>query len=88
MRMLYNNNVKSRLRKIEGQVRGVLKLMEENKDCKEVVNQLSAVRNASDKALAYIVAVNLQECLRQSEESDDDHTALVDEAVNLLVKSR
>ena len=86
--MIYTDNVKSRLRKIEGQVRGVLKLMEENKDCKEVVHQLTAVRNASDKALAYIVAVNLQECLKQSENSDGTQSNSVDEAVNLLVKSR
>ena len=86
--MIYTDNVKSRLRKIEGQVRGVLKLMEENKDCKEVVHQLTAVRNASDKALAYIVAMNLQECLQQSENSDGTQTSSIDEAVNLLVKSR
>lgn len=83
--MHYTNNVKSRLRKIEGQVRGVLKLMEANKECKDVVAQLSAIRNASDKALAYIVAMNLQECMQTEA---PDQTDLIDEAVNLLVKSR
>lgn len=83
--MYYSNNVKSRLRKIEGQIRGVLKLMEANKECKDVVAQLSAVRNASDKALAYIVALNLQECMQSD---TPNQTELVDEAVNLLVKSR
>ncbi|UUZ90764.1 metal-sensing transcriptional repressor [Paenibacillus sp. P25] len=59
----YTDEIKTRLRRIEGQVRGVLRLMEEGKSCKEVVAQLSAVRNASDKAIAQIVAENLQQCI-------------------------
>jgi len=48
--MEYDDNVILRLKRIEGQVRGVLKMMEEGKDCKDVVEQLSAVRSAADKA--------------------------------------
>ncbi|WP_240417752.1 metal-sensitive transcriptional regulator [Paenibacillus periandrae] len=84
----YTEDMKKRLRRIEGQVRGVLRLMEEGKPCKEVVSQLSAVRNASDKALAQIVAVNLQQCLLEEQAAGRDTSKLVQEAVELLVKSR
>lgn len=84
----YTEDMKKRLRRIEGQVRGVLRLMEEGKTCKEVVSQLSAVRNASDKALAQIVAVNLQQCLLEEQAAGRDTSKLVQEAVELLVKSR
>lgn len=84
----YSEDLKRRLKRIEGQVRGVLRLMEEGKSCKDVVSQLSAVRNASDKAIAQIVADNLQHCLLK-EQADGHHTEkLVQEAVELLVKSR
>lgn len=84
----YSNELKTRLRRIEGQVRGVLRLMDEGKSCKEVVSQLSAVRNASDKAIAQIVANNLQQCLLLEQEAGGDTDKLVKEAVELLVKSR
>ncbi|MHA0858061.1 metal-sensitive transcriptional regulator [Paenibacillus sp. CMAA1364] len=84
----YNEDLKKRLRRMEGQVRGVLRLMEEGKSCKEVVSQLSAVRNGSDKAIAHIVAENLQHCLLEEHHEGKDTQRIVQEAVELLVKSR
>ncbi|MNI14107.1 Copper-sensing transcriptional repressor CsoR [compost metagenome] len=84
----YTNEMKTRLRKIEGQIRGVLRLMEEGKSCKDVVGQLAAVRNASDKAMALIVAENLQQCILEEQAAGGDTSKLVKEAVELLVKSR
>ena len=85
----YTDAMKTRLRRIEGQIRGVLRLMEEGKPCKEVVAQMSAVRNASDKAIAQIVAENLQQCLLAEQAAGNlDTGKLVQEAVELLVKSR
>ncbi|MFX3632719.1 MAG: metal-sensitive transcriptional regulator [Candidatus Pristimantibacillus sp.] len=84
----YNDQIKTRLRKIEGQVRGVLRLMEEGKSCKDVVSQLSAVRNAADKALAQIVAENLQQCILEEQQAGRDSSKVVQEAIELLVKSR
>ncbi|KYG93113.1 metal-sensitive transcriptional regulator [Paenibacillus jamilae] len=84
----YSDELKTRLRRIEGQVRGVLRLMDEGKSCKDVVSQLSAVRNASDKAIAQIVAENLQRCILEEQESGGDMDKLVKEAIQLLVKSR
>ena len=88
MPMQYDENVKRRLGRVEGQVRGVLKMMEEEKNCKDVVSQLSAIRNAVDKAIAYIVAVNLEQCILEERESGKDTGKLVQEAVELLIKSR
>ncbi|MGO0060408.1 metal-sensitive transcriptional regulator [Brevibacillus fluminis] len=84
----YGEDIKRRLLRIEGQVRGVLKMMEEQRNCKEVVAQLTAIRNASDKAIAQIVAENLQRCLLEEQASGKDTGAIVREAVDLLVKSR
>lgn len=84
----YSDEIKTRLRRIEGQVRGVLRLMDEAKPCKDVVSQLSAVRNAADKAIAQIVAENLKQCLLAEAAEGGDPDRLVKEAVELLVKSR
>ncbi|MFS1511282.1 metal-sensitive transcriptional regulator [Chengkuizengella sp. SCS-71B] len=86
--MEYGEDVKRRLKRLEGQVRGVLNMMEEEKPCKDVVSQLSAVRSAADKAIAYVVAVNLENCILEEQEKGNDTSKLVKEAVDLLVKSR
>lgn len=84
----YNDDLKKRLRRLEGQVRGVLRLMEERKNCKDVITQLSAVRSAADKAIATIVAENLEQCIIEEQASGGDTKKIVKEAIELLVKSR
>lgn len=86
--MEYDDKIKHRLRRIEGQVRGVLRMIEENKDCSEVVTQLSAARNALDRTAALIVSTNLEYCIREATKNGDETEKLIDEAVQLLVKSR
>lgn len=50
---------------------------------------MSAVRNASDKAIAQIVAENLQQCILAEQAAGNMDTGkMVKEAVELLVKSR
>lgn len=86
--MKYDDDMKRRLRRAEGQIRGVLKMMEENKNCKDVVSQLSAVRSAVDKTLALVVAINLEQCIHEELEKGGDTSNVVQEAVGLLIKSR
>ncbi|MGO4184149.1 cytoplasmic protein [Paenibacillus sp. FSL A5-0031] len=88
MAYVYTDEMKTRLRRIEGQVRGVLRLMDEQQSCKDVVSQLSAVRNAADKAMAQIVAENLHQCIIEEQSAGGDTNKLVKEAIELLVKSR
>ncbi|MGG1636595.1 metal-sensitive transcriptional regulator [Paenibacillus sp. FSL K6-3182] len=88
MAYVYTDEMKTRLRRIEGQVRGVLRLMDEQQSCKDVVSQLSAVRNAADKAMAQIVAENLHQCIIEEQSTGGDTNKLVKEAIELLVKSR
>jgi len=86
--MKYDEQMSRRLRRVEGQIRGILKMMEEEKNCKDVVSQLSAARSAIDKTMALVVAVNLEHCLQEQIETGGDTNKLVQEAVELLVKSR
>ncbi|MBT2763047.1 metal-sensitive transcriptional regulator [Paenibacillus sp. ISL-20] len=86
--MDYNDQMKNRVKRIEGQLRGILKMMEENKDCKDVITQLSATRTAIDRTIGVVVSSNLVECVQKAKESGQDTEKLVVEAVNLLVRSR
>ena len=86
--MKYDNKSINRIKRIEGQIRGILRMMEEEKDCKDVVTQLSAVRSAVDRAIGVIVSDNLIECINNLDRDTDNVDELIQEAVNLIVKSR
>ena len=53
----------SRLRRAEGQIGGVIRMLEQGRDCKEVVTQLAAVSRALDRAGFSVVASGLKQCL-------------------------
>ncbi|MFJ8069909.1 metal-sensitive transcriptional regulator [Peribacillus sp. NPDC096447] len=86
--MEYNKSSIHRLKRIEGQIKGVLRMMEQGKDCMEIVTQLSAARNAIDRTMGVIVSANLEQCVRENVEKGESTDHLVKEAVNLLIKSR
>ncbi len=56
-----------RLRRAEGQVRGVQQMLAEGRDCRDIVTQLSAVSKALDQAGFVLVAAGLTWCLSDPE---------------------
>jgi DNA-binding FrmR family transcriptional regulator len=84
----YNKEIVNRLKRIEGQVRGSIRLLEEQQECKSVVTQLSAIRSAVDRTIALIVSKNLEQCLINDLQEGRETSQAVNEAVELLVKSR
>ena len=86
--MEYNKEIVNRLKRIEGQVRGSIRLLDEQEECKSVVTQLSAIRSAVDRTIALIVSKNLEQCLISDLQAGRETSQAVNDAVELLVKSR
>ncbi len=57
----------NRLRRAEGQLAGVLRMLEAGRDCEDVVTQLAAVSRALDRAAFSIVASGLKACLAEGD---------------------
>lgn len=55
--------VLNRLRRAQGQLGGVIAMIEQGRDCKEVVTQLAAVSRALDRAGFKIIASGLRDCI-------------------------
>ena len=55
--------VLNRLRRAQGQLAGVISMVEQGRNCRDVVTQLAAVSRALDRAGFKIVASNMRECL-------------------------
>ena len=64
-----------RLRRAQGQIGGVIKMIEEGRDCADVVTQLAAASRALNRAGFKIIATGLQQCA-----ASDDGTAEADQA--------
>jgi len=59
----------NRLRRAEGQIGGVIRMLEDGRQCQDVVTQLAAVVRALDKAGFAIIASGVRRCVADPEES-------------------
>ena len=68
-----SDSIQQRLRKIEGQVKGIGRMIDEGRSCDELLMQLMAVRSAVESVASEIVAQYCQECVKTmpSEEATD-----------------
>lgn len=64
-------SVVRRLKRAQGQLGGIIKMIEEDRNCDEIVNQLAAVSKAIDRAGFSTIAVGLKQCLEHPEEGMD-----------------
>jgi len=55
----------NRLKRAQGQLSGVLRMLDEGRECEDVVTQLAAVSRALDRAGFAIVATGLKQCLSE-----------------------
>lgn len=61
--------VLNRLRRAQGQLAGVIAMIESGRDCQDVVTQLAAVSRALDRAGFKIVASGMRQCLTAGDEA-------------------
>jgi DNA-binding FrmR family transcriptional regulator len=64
-------DVVKRLRRAEGQIRGVVAMLESGRDCADVVMQLAAVARAIDRAGFKIISSGLHQCVAAEAAGDD-----------------
>jgi DNA-binding FrmR family transcriptional regulator len=79
--------LKSRLSRIEGQARGVKKMLDEDRDCREVLQQLSAMHAALQNATQLYMRSYARECLLD-ELTPQNRAQVVDELLDLMERVR
>lgn len=62
----------TRLRRIEGQVRGIQQMLADRRECRDVVTQISAASKALDQAGFKLVASGLTYCLNNPQRAADE----------------
>lgn len=89
---LENPNAKkelvNRLKRIEGQVRGVQTMLDDQRDCREILQQLSAIRSALQSVTLGLIEQYTVECLLNSQEENPiQRQELVKDLIQLLGKA-
>ena len=79
--------IHNRLRRIEGQIRGLQRMVERQEPCLEVMTQLAAVTSAMKKTGAAVLRVNMNRCLNEAAANDqrgrDDFEAALTRYIDL-----
>ena len=69
-------DILKRLRRIEGQVRGIQKMIAEEKNCVDILTQVAAVRAATNRVGSLILEKHSMTCIQNVVSSDDKEKAL------------
>ena len=79
-----------RLNRIEGQIRGISKMIQEGRYCVDILTQIRSASSALGKVQENIFKSHLESCVKDSLRGDDleDRAAKVDEILEILSKFR
>ena len=88
MRGYYENkdDVQARLRRIEGQVRGLQRMVEEDQYCIDILTQVTAATSALKKVAVGLLEDHLRHCVAHQTKDDTDMVAEATAAIERLVK--
>ncbi len=81
------DDVLARLRRIEGQVRGLQKMVESDAYCIDILTQITAASNALKKGAVGLLDDHIRHCVMQGAEEGKDMVREATEAIERLVKA-
>ena len=78
----------TRLKRSEGQLRGIQKMIEEERDCVDILTQLTAVRSSVDRVIELIITENLTDCINDPLEDPQAQKERLEKVVQYLIKRK
>lgn len=81
----HQRDVVNRLKRIEGQVRGLIEMVESGRPCEDIAQQMAAARKAMDKAFYRMMACSVMEAVSVSQ-SEDETLREVERSTRILEK--
>jgi DNA-binding FrmR family transcriptional regulator len=76
----------NRLRRVEGQTRGLQRMVAEGRPCEEVFTQLAAIKAALDQVGVLLVSQRMRECLEEEAGGEVASPEAVDRALHAFLK--
>ncbi|MDK2801192.1 MAG: CsoR family transcriptional regulator, copper-sensing transcriptional repressor [Clostridiales bacterium] len=81
----YKDDLLKRLKRIEGQVKGVQRMVEEEKYCADILIQVAAIRAAINKVGGLILQNHSKTCIKKAVNADSGEEAM-DELIDIVLK--
>jgi len=76
-------SLKNRIKRAQGQMQGVLSMMDAEASCMDLLTQLKAIRSSIDTAIGILTTSNL---IQTIQETNDIELINIEDAINLVVK--
>jgi DNA-binding FrmR family transcriptional regulator len=76
----------TRLRRVEGQVRGIQRMLEEGRECEDVLTQLTAVRAGLDQATIALLDLHVERCVLAGHPADPEQLHQLQRAMRLIAR--
>lgn len=81
--MEINDRLINRLRKIEGQVKGIQRMVSDNQNCDDVLIQIAAVRSALNSVAGIVLENHMKVCLK---DYTDNNEEVLDNLISSIIK--
>ncbi|MGB3632991.1 MAG: metal-sensitive transcriptional regulator [Rubrobacteraceae bacterium] len=80
----HKDKLENRLKRIEGQVRGVQRMVDEEAYCIDILTQISSLIAASEKVAAMVLRDHVEHCVKESIQNEDQAEEKIDELVEAV----
>ncbi|MGX6961690.1 metal-sensitive transcriptional regulator [Vagococcus xieshaowenii] len=84
--MKCDEKIMNRMKRAEGQMRGIQKMMEEGKECYDIMIQLSAVRSSIESVMGIMVAENMKDCFEHPLDDKELQSEKIEQAMKMIKK--
>ncbi|MFZ2483189.1 MAG: metal-sensitive transcriptional regulator [Streptococcus parauberis] len=76
----------NRLNRTEGQIRGIQRMIEEEKSCFDVITQLTAIRSSINSTMGVIIGEKITQVIENQSDDPQLQEERINQAINLIIK--
>jgi len=81
-----NKDIINRLKRAEGQLRGIQKIIEDDKECIDIVTQLTAVRSSINRTMGIVISNKINQIIENPVEDKEKQEEKLQKALELIIK--
>ncbi|MCW8485445.1 metal-sensitive transcriptional regulator [Streptococcus macedonicus] len=81
-----NKDIINRLKRAEGQLRGIQKMIEDDKECIDIVTQLTAVRSSINRTMGIVISDKINQIIENPVEDKEKQEEKLQKALELIIK--
>ncbi|HFI0463621.1 TPA: metal-sensitive transcriptional regulator [Streptococcus suis] len=79
-------HILNRLKRAEGQLRGVQKMLEDDQECFDIITQLTAIRSSINATMGLVIANKITDVVTNPESDPQKQEEKINEAIKLIIK--